>query len=171
MYTCTSCGENHEEMPAIGFTAPDPYNQLSEEERIAYQAECDSDFCIIRYPDQTDRFIRAVLLIPIIGHQETLEYGVWVSVSEKSFNDYQSHFHDNPENAVYFGMICNRLPPYESDTFGLHCNVVTQSDNRRPLLQLHQGSEHPLVRDFYHGIEYAEAQARIGAVSESDCSG
>ncbi|MCU9872590.1 DUF2199 domain-containing protein, partial [Neisseria gonorrhoeae] len=28
MYTCTSCGENHEEMPAIGFTAPDPYNQL-----------------------------------------------------------------------------------------------------------------------------------------------
>lgn len=110
MYTCTSCGENHEEMPAIGFTAPDPYNQLSEEERIAYQAECDSDFCIIRYPDQTDRFIRAVLPIPIIGHQETLEYGVWVSVSEKSFNDYQSHFHDNPENVVYFGMICNRCP-------------------------------------------------------------
>uniref|UniRef100_UPI00384AC1C7 DUF2199 domain-containing protein n=1 Tax=Neisseria gonorrhoeae TaxID=485 RepID=UPI00384AC1C7 len=41
--------------------APYPYNQLSEEERIAYQAECDSDFCIIRYSDQTDRFIRAAL--------------------------------------------------------------------------------------------------------------
>ena len=51
--------------------------------------------------------------------------GVWVSVSEKSFNDYQSHFHDNPGNVVYFGMICNWLPPYETDTFGLHCNVVT----------------------------------------------
>lgn len=75
MHTCTSCGEKHEDMPAIGFAIPDPYNQLSEEERIAYQAECDSDFCIIRYPDQTDRFIRAVLLIPIIGHEETLEYG------------------------------------------------------------------------------------------------
>ena len=37
-------------------------------------------------------------------------YGVWVSVSEKSFNDYQSYFHDNPENVVYFGMICNWLP-------------------------------------------------------------
>lgn len=85
MYTCTSCGEKHEDMPALCFATPDPYNQLSEEERIAYQAECDSDFCIIRYPDQTDRFIRAVLLIPIIGHEETLEYGVWVSVSEKSF--------------------------------------------------------------------------------------
>ncbi len=55
-------------------------------------------------------------------------------------------------------MICNRLPPYESD-------------NQRPLLQLYQSGGHPLVRDFYHGIEYAEAQARIGAVSESDCSG
>ena len=96
---------------------------------------------------------------------------MWVSVSEKSFNDYQSHFHDNPENVVYFGMICNWLPPYETDTFGLHCNVVTQPDGQRPLLQLHQGGEHPLVRDFYHGIEYAEAQARIGAVSESDYSG
>ena len=168
MYTCTSCGEKHEDMPALCFATPDPYSQLSEEERIAYQAECDSDFCIIRYPDQTDRFIRAVLLIPIIGHEETLEYGVWVSVSEKSFNDYQSDFHDNPENVVYFGRICNRLPPYESDTFGLHCNVVTQSDNRRPLLQLHQGSEHPLVRDFYHGIEYAEAQARIEAAFGAD---
>lgn len=112
MYTCTSCGEKHEDMPALCFATPDPYNQLSEEERIAYQAECDSDFCIIRYPDQTDRFIRAVLLIPIIGHEETLEYGVWVSVSEKSFNDYQSDFHNNPENVVYFGRICNWLPPY-----------------------------------------------------------
>lgn len=70
MHTCTSCGEKHEDMPATGFTAPYPYNQLSEEERIAYQAECDSDFCIIRYSDQTDRFIRAALPIPIIGHQE-----------------------------------------------------------------------------------------------------
>ncbi len=168
MYTCTSCGEKHEDMPALCFVTPAPYDQLSEEERIAYQAECDSDFCIIRYPDQTDRFIRAVLLIPIIGHEETLEYGVWVSVSKKSFNDYQGDFHDNPENVVYFGMICNWLPPYETDTFGLHCNVVTQSDNRRPLLQLHQGSEHPLVRDFYHGIEYAEAQARIEAAFGAD---
>lgn len=80
--------------PQSALPPPYPYNQLSEEERIAYQAECDSDFCIIRYPDQTDRFIRAVLPIPIIGHQETLEYGVWVSVSEKSFNDYQSRFYN-----------------------------------------------------------------------------
>ena len=79
MYTCASCGEKHEDMPALCFATPAPYDQLSEEERIAYQAECDSDFCIIRYPDQTDHFIRAVLLIPIIGHEEALEYGVWVS--------------------------------------------------------------------------------------------
>ncbi|MBF1270379.1 MAG: DUF2199 domain-containing protein [Neisseria sp.] len=168
MYTCTSCGENHEEMPAIGFITPDPYNELSEDERSTYQAECNSDFCIIRYPDQTDRFIRTVLHIPIIGHEETLEYGVWVSVSEKSFNDYKSHFHDNSENVVYFGMICNWLPPYETNTFGLHCNVVTQSNNQRPLLQPHQSGKHPLIRDFYQGIECAEAQARIDAVFGSD---
>lgn len=75
MYTCTSCGEKHEDMPAIGFTAPYPYNQLSEEERIAYQAECDSDFCIIRYPDQTDRFIRAVLRFRLSGIRKRWNMG------------------------------------------------------------------------------------------------
>lgn len=92
MYTCTSCGEKHEDMPAIGFTAPYPYNQLSEEERIAYQAECGGDFCIIRYPDQTDRFIRAVLPIPIIGHEETLEYGVWVSSAKRVLTTIKAAF-------------------------------------------------------------------------------
>lgn len=28
MYTCTSCGEKHEDMPALCFATPDPYNQL-----------------------------------------------------------------------------------------------------------------------------------------------
>ncbi|WP_289004212.1 DUF2199 domain-containing protein, partial [uncultured Kingella sp.] len=96
-YTCTVCHETHEDLPALGFIVPDPYAELSAAERAQFQAECDDNFCIIRYPEQTDYFIRVVLDIPIIDHEETLEYGVWVSVSEASFNDYRAHFDDDHE--------------------------------------------------------------------------
>ena len=103
---CLTCHEVHEPLLALGFIAPDLYAELSAAERAEFQAECDDNFCIIRYPDQTDRFIRVVLDIPIIDHDETLDYGVWVSVSEASFNDYRAHF-DGDHEATYFGMICN----------------------------------------------------------------
>ena len=160
-YTCTVCHETHEDLPALGFITPDPYAELSAAQRAEFQAECDDNFCIIRYPDQTDRFIRVVLDIPIIDHEETLEYGVWVSVSEASFNDYRAHFDDDHE-ATYFGMICNHIAGYEPSTMFLHCNVNTQPDSRRPFIAPHQ-AEHPLVRDYTHGISYAEAQARVDA--------
>lgn len=158
---CPTCHEAHEPLPALGFIAPDPYAELSAAERAQFQAECDDNFCIIRYPDQTDRFIRVVLDIPIIDHEETLEYGVWVSVSEASFNDYRAHFDDDHE-ATYFGMICNRIMSYEPSPLFLHCNVNTQPDGLRPFIAPHQ-AEHPLVRDYTHGIRYAEARARVDA--------
>ena len=160
-YTCTVCHETHEDLPALGFIAPDPYAELSAAQRAEFQAECDDNFCIIRYPDQTDRFIRVVLDIPIIDHDETLDYGVWVSVSETSFNDYRAHFSNNPETG-YFGMICNHIAGYEPSTMFLHCNVYTQPDGYRPVIAPHQ-AEHPLVRDYTHGIRYAEARARVDA--------
>ncbi len=160
-YTCTVCHETHEDLPALGFIAPDPYAELSAAEHAEFQAECDTDFCAIRYPDQIDRFIRVVLDIPIIDHEETLEYGVWVSLSEASFNDYRAHF-DGDHEATYFGMICNRIMGYEPSTMFLHCNVNTQPDGCRPFIAPHQ-AEHPLVRDYTHGIRYAEAQAKVNA--------
>ena len=63
---CPTCHEVHEPLLALGFIAPDLYAELSAAERAQFQAECDDNFCIIRYPDQTDRFIRVVLDIPII---------------------------------------------------------------------------------------------------------
>lgn len=63
-YDCAACNEIDEALPALGFIAPDPYAELSAAQRAEFQAECDNDFCIIRYPDQTDRFIRVVLDIP-----------------------------------------------------------------------------------------------------------
>jgi hypothetical protein len=92
-YKCSLCGQIHEDWPAIAFNAPYHYDTLPDMDK-ENRAEISSDFCIINHGDQTDRFIRAVLFQKINADAEPLNYGVWVSLSEKSFDDYKEHFHD-----------------------------------------------------------------------------
>ena len=61
-YTCANCGQVHDEWPALAFDSPASYNVLPEATRKEI-GELTSDFCIVRHPDQTDRFIRATLTI------------------------------------------------------------------------------------------------------------
>jgi hypothetical protein len=56
-YKCSKCGEEHEGWPALTFKAPQQYQDLSEEEK-SHIATLSDDFCVIRYSDQVDRFIR-----------------------------------------------------------------------------------------------------------------
>jgi hypothetical protein len=90
-YICSSCGQEHEEWPALTFRSPLPYDVLSEEEKQTI-AEIDSDFCVITHSDQTDRFIRCVLNQKVNDYCENLQYGLWVSLSEKSFDDINPNF-------------------------------------------------------------------------------
>ena len=90
-YNCSVCGKIHEEWPALTFDSPDNYNELSvsEKETLGY---LDSDFCVINYEDQIDRFIRCILIQKVNDHCEDLHYGLWVSLSEKSYIDYKENF-------------------------------------------------------------------------------
>jgi hypothetical protein len=83
-YTCNNCGKEHEEWPALTFKEPDGYHCLSEKDK-ADIAEISSDFCVVTHPEQTDRYIRCTLTLKVNDHCEDLDYGVWVSLSEKSF--------------------------------------------------------------------------------------
>jgi hypothetical protein len=60
-----------------------------------------------------DRFIRCTLTQKLIDHCEDLEYALWVSLSEKGFNDYFENFNNENHEAKYFGWLCNHLPDYE----------------------------------------------------------
>lgn len=159
-FVCACCGKIHEERPAYAFQAPDPYLELSEEERNLYQAELSRDFCIIHYPDQTDYFIRARLEIPIIDDCEPLEYGVWVSLSEQNFMDYQANFAaEHFEEKHYFAWLCNGLPEYEWAQIPF--KAQTQPDGFRPIIYPKPDFEHKLVSDYYQGITQEEAAKRI----------
>jgi len=162
-YICSVCGKEHEEWPALSYDAPLFYDQLPEEYKQNI-AELDTDFCIIRHTDRTDRFIRGTLIQKVIDHCENLEYGLWVSLSEKSFDDYKSTFGNNHE-AGYFGWLSNNLPDYQFES--IPTNVNTRPDGLRPEIVPHESFDHPFVRDYYNGITKAEAERRISAVFDS----
>lgn len=163
---CEKCGKVHNELPAIGFDAPFYYHELSEEEK-SEMTELSEDFCVITHPEQTDRFIRVVLKIPLIDRCEDFDYGIWVSVSEKTFNEYKDNFAKELEPKIYFGMICNELDDYEESTLGLHVNVETQKDGFRPEIIPHE-TDHPLVLDWENGITLEEAERRLKKCSETN---
>lgn len=161
-YICNECGKEHNEWPALTFKKPDPYTQLSDEEKATI-AVTGSDDCIISYPDQTDRFIRVTLIQKVNDSCQDLHYGLWVSVSEKSYNDYSAHYNDTDYITTYFGRICNSIPRYK-DTFALPVDVNTKPGNARPVIVPHQDTDNPFVHDYYNGITVEDAEIRVASL-------
>ena len=117
------------------------------------------DFCTITHSEGTDRFIRAVLEVPIHGVEQPFLWGVWVSLSEKSFDRYRETYNEPIVGECFFGWVCNQivLYPYEHPR---PADVVIQGARSRPLVVLHRGDPEDdlLVIDQGQGISVARAQ-------------
>ena len=168
-YKCSKCGEEHEGWPAIAFGKPHQYYCLSKEDRDKI-ATISDDFCTIKYEDQTDRFIRVVLSQTVIGSCLDLEYGLWVSVSEKTFNAYFENFDAGTLEGTYFGYLCSMIPGYEN-TLQIRTNVnIAKGKNRPEIIPHNDQMDIPFVKDYYNGITLEEAERRIaevlGAISD-----
>lgn len=157
---CGICGEIHHSYPALTFSYPNSYYWLTEEQRNTYNIQVDSDFCMIEHPDRTDRFIRVVLKQKIAKTSLYLEYGLWVSLSEESYEDYLFNFGNENHETLYFGWLSNALPDYQFEK-GIPVDVKTKPGNQRPEVYPHLDVDHPFVHDFYHGITKEEAERRI----------
>lgn len=157
-FKCTYCGEIHEGSPSIGFRMPDQYASLSDEQRAA-MGRWNEDLCTITHEDGVDYFIRAVLEVPIHGVDEPFLWGVWVSLSEKSFNRYVETYDDPVEGDGFFGWVCNEIRAYPFDR-ARPADVRVQPGRQRPKVILHRADEErdPLVIDQVHGISVARAQ-------------
>lgn len=157
-FKCNCCGEIHEGSPSIGYRMPDQYACLSEEQRSA-MGKISSDFCTITHDEGTDYFIRAVLEVPIHGVEEPFLWGVWVSLSEKSFNRYVQTYDSPVEGDGFFGWVCNAIPAYPYGN-SRPADVVVQIGGQRPKVFLHRGEheDDTLVIDQVHGISVARAQ-------------
>ena len=158
-FKCSECGKVHSEWPALAFKSPANYDFLSDKEKTEL-GKLESDFCEIHYEDQIDRFIRVTLTQKVKDACETLEYGLWVSLSEKSYLDYKENYNNPNHETGYFGWLCSNVPEY-GDTSSIPCDVMTKSGNDRPEIFPHEDFDHPFVRDYYGGISKTEAENRI----------
>ena len=168
-FQCSKCGKVHKEWPAIAFDAPHNFYELSEGEKKKYVKEITDDFCVLEYEDQTDRFIRVVLYQEVIDSCQYLHYGVWVSLSEKNFDEYKANFYSEEQEGIYFGYLCSQIANYGySNT--IKTNVVLSKNRQRPEVIPHQDQmEIDFVRDYWNGITKAEAEKRIAdAMSNGD---
>ncbi len=156
---CNCCEKVHEEWPALTFIFPDHYNSLSDLDRRK-TTEIDGDFCKINNENEISLYIRCTLTQKVTNHCEDLEYGLWVSLSEKSFEDYKQNFKIETDEKVYFGWLSNDLNDYEF-TESIPMDVFTRNNGQRPKLIPHKSFEHKFVKDYYNGIDKIEAEKRI----------
>ena len=159
-YICNCCGKEHEDWPAIVYSYPSHYQDLTDEELT--HSELTSDFCIINYPEQTDRFIRGVLIQKLINDCQTLEYGIWVSLSEINFQEYSENFNNENFEAQYFAWFSNHLPDYIDEfTLNIPTKVIVNNKIGRPTIIPDSNFNHLFVEDFNCGITKESAQKRI----------
>lgn len=139
---------------SFGSDAPDHYHGVPEHER-EQRAILGSDQCII---DDEHYFVRGCLNIPIQGTEDVVNWGVWVSLSEESFNR-MSDLWETPgreSEPPYFGWLCTRLPGYP-DTISLKTQVHTRPLGERPFIEL-EPTDHPLAVEQRSGISLARAR-------------
>ncbi|WP_395944425.1 DUF2199 domain-containing protein [Brevundimonas sp.] len=161
-WICPTCGETHDDLPAVVASAPLVWEQASEQER-AEDFDLTTDTCI--WKDE-HYFIRGVLEVPLTDRDGVLSFGVWTSLSRDSFFRYLPTFEeeneaDRIELPPMFGWFANSLPGYP-ETLNLKCSVHARTGGLRPLIELEQ-VDHPLSIAQRAGIPFGRAVEYVHA--------
>ena len=143
-------------MPTFAADAPLYFYAIPPEERGS-RCILDSDTCVV---DQKSFFVRGCLDIPVEGETEPFSWGVWVSLSRDSFDDFVGCF-DAPKRShvgPFFGWLSAELPLYPS-TENLKTRVHLRDGGVRPYIEL-EPTNHPLAIEQRNGIS-ADREAEI----------
>ena len=154
-FKCSCCGEIHEGLPLdYGAKAPDYYLDIPPEEREK-RAHLTEDVCIV---DNEFFFVRGCVEIPILDEDNFFIWGVWASLSKKSYERLIELWDvENVESEPpFFGWLNTLLPVYPQ-TLGLKTNVYLRAKNQRPSIEL-EPTEHPLAVEQQNGITMKRVQ-------------
>ena len=158
-FRCATCDEIHTGMPTFGASAPLSYYCIPQEER-ATRCQLGSDDCVI---DGREFYVRGCIEIPVHGAEESFAWGVWVSLSEASYEQWRQCFHEAHRSDVgpFFGWLNAALQPYP-DTVNLKTYVHLLDHGIRPYIEL-EPTDYPLAVEQRNGIS-AERLAEIYAM-------
>jgi hypothetical protein len=147
-WVCACCGKVHDELPSVAFAAPYAWFAASEAEREA-DFDLTSDTCIWK---GQHFFVRCSLDLPIIGTTDSLNFGIWSTLSEANFDLYLDNW-DDPDRAKLgpmFGWLANEVPDYP-DTSRIKLHVHPKEPGLRPRLEIER-SDHPLSVHYHEGV-------------------
>ena len=151
-FNCATCGAEHDiDEISFGAEAPVQWGLLSDEERS--RSLLGGEQCEIESHEGRSFYIRACLEIPIKGEGRGFTWGVWCSLSEKSYLEILEHWEDPARVTLrpHFGWLCTKLPGYP-DTMFLKTMVHQREVGVRPRVEL-EVTDHPLADDQRDGID------------------
>ena len=111
--------------------------------------------------------MRGCIEITVHGADEPFIWGVWVSLSEKSFKRFLELYdtEDRKDEAPFFGWLCAYIDDYP-DTVNLKTMVHLRNQGLRPYIEL-EPTDHPLAIEQRDGI----AMARVAQIYEARVHG
>jgi hypothetical protein len=151
-YTCRCCGDVHVGLPAWHFDMPVQALAIPTSDR-AMRMQLTADDCVI---DQREFYIKALLEVPVIGVDEPFTWGVWLSLSEASHEQYVALFHDEQRaSASFFAWLCNTVPGFP-ETQLLKTMIHIRPYPTRPSVEL-EPTDHPLAIAQRTGLSRSQA--------------
>ncbi|MGG7564807.1 DUF2199 domain-containing protein [Rhodovulum sp. DZ06] len=162
-FTCACCGETHQGLPAFALDRPPEIHALPPEARAA-RGRVSDDFCAL-LPEGGEgaprMWIRTVMILPIRGEDETLEFGFWLEVSNEDFDRYLHSFDGEQDGMSCRGVLSTDCEVYRDFGIeGLACTAEWFTE-ARPLLTPDMAA-HPLARDWHEGVP-PERAAQVAA--------
>ncbi len=149
VWTCKCCGKQHNTLPmAFAVGQPDRWQTVPEPEREK-RGELSSDACVI---DEKEFYLRARIVVPVIGSKYPFVWGIWVSLAQNNFErigelwDVEIRENEPP----FFGFLANDISIYPQ-TLNLKCRVHLKNAGERPLIEL-EPTGHPLAGEQRDGI-------------------
>lgn len=152
-FKCTSCGEIHQGLPIFGAELPAYYFEIPEDERTA-RCVVGADDCVV---DDEFFFVRGLIEVPIHGEDEAFLWGVWVSLSETSYQQWLACYDAEVRSDVgpFFGWLNTYIKPYP-DTVNLKTRAHLRDHFEPPYIEL-EPTDHPLAVEQREGISKARA--------------
>lgn len=147
-FTGRKCGEVHKGMPSLAAERPAAFYDVADEERD-WRCAIGTDNCVI---DGKFYFVRGCLDVPVHGRPEPFTWGVWVSLSQASYEQFEAHFHDTRRSHMgpFFGWLSTQIRIYPA-TENLKTRARLRDNGLRPLIEL-EPTEHLLAVEQREGI-------------------
>lgn len=159
-FHCPGCDAWHDELP-LNFSVAEPGAVPSDPSERARTVTGTGDFREVVQQGATHYFIRGLIELPILESDQTFSFGVWTSLSERSYAAAREAYRKQTGAGPFFGWLNNHIPIYP-ETVNLKTHVHVRVD-LVAAIEL-EPTDHPLAVEQRDGISMARVHEIVSAL-------